>query len=210
MVHLHAKALPCESGGQVLQRRQERRHARVLAGDRDQHHLRGGDGRREDQAAVVAVHHGHHPDGARCQTPAVLPWHLTHALLILELDTENVTKFLSQLVRRCPLHRTAGEGDEGLDREAGFRPSELLGRSLGSRHHGHGQKVFIDCSIQFLHLESLGCCSSLRCVCCVAFLPQELACAQERSGILEFPSYNITPLIDSQWQISMRPWHRVR
>lgn len=46
-------------------------------------------------------------------------------------------------------------------------------------------------------------CLFKSCMSSMSFLPKELSCSDERSWMFEFPSHNIGPLIEFEWEISM-------
>lgn len=150
------------------------------------------------------MHHHHGSDGARAQSPRVLPHALAHAVLILEHDLEDLGEFLTQRVYRRGLDPTARAlDDESFQCGRRHSAGEFLALALDAFDHGDCKKLLVDFAVKLQHLLYL----CIRFFLCgerrVSFLPQKLSASDEGSRILELPSHDVAPLVELQGKISV-------
>ena len=151
-------------------------HAFLVLRDRDDHHLRGRDVRRQDQAGIIAVHHDDGADDTGGQAPGGLVDVLELVILIGELDAEGPGKAVAEIVAGAGLQRLAVM-HHGLDGVGGLGAGKLLLIGLAALDQRDGQILFHEIRVDVEHLNG-PLLSLLRSgVGRVAFLPQEFGVA---------------------------------
>ena len=168
-------------------------------------HLNGGHCRGQDQAVVVAVGHddsahqtgGNAPAGLERMMQLVVAAGKGHVISLAELIAKVVAG--AALQGLAVLHH-------GLDGIGGLGTGKLFLVGLAALHHGDGQILLADIcvAVQLLLGLSLSLGGSL--VDGVAFLPPELAAAQEGAGGL-FPADNAAPLVVLHGKLTVAVQH---
>ena len=168
--------------------------------DRDHHHLDRGEGRREDEAVVVAVGHDQGAHQAGGHAPGGGPDVFLLAFLVRELDVERLCEVLAQEVGRTGLqglavlhHRLDGHRVDGA--------GETLARALVAHHHGQGHDVTGKAGVHVHHalLLRLGLLGGG--VGGVALLPEELRGAEEQTGA-HLPAHDVAPLVAQDGEVA--------
>mmetsp|Transcript_91169 Transcript_91169/g.162325 ORF Transcript_91169/g.162325 Transcript_91169/m.162325 type:complete len:631 (+) Transcript_91169:152-2044(+) len=163
--------------------------------------------RRQDQALVITVDHNHDANSTLSESPRILVRMLKNfsgrVLWILEGDSKHLRKVLTKVVGSCALDGTARSRDERLHSGGVVRTRESLCLCLGAAHYRNGQEFLVDPSVEVKDFKHFLLSTSLVREGCVAFLPEELACPQERCRLFHFPSDNTAPLIELDWKISV-------
>ena len=161
--------------------------------------------RREDQPLVIAVHHDHYADRTSGETPAVLPGkELVPAIVwILDFDAEHLGEVLSQAVGGSGLDASSSCWDKALNSGCVQTPCELFVLRLDPRDDGDCEELFVHPSVEVKDLAHFRIGFLFRQEGGVAFLPEELASANERLWRLELPSDNAVPLVELQGEITV-------
>ena len=89
-----------------------------------------------------------------------------------------------------------------FDGEGLHRAREALALGFLARDHRDGQMITQEVLIHFVHRARLRDGFFGRFMCCVAFLPEELGGAEEKTRA-HLPAHDIAPLIDQQRQITV-------
>mmetsp|Transcript_36659 Transcript_36659/g.77819 ORF Transcript_36659/g.77819 Transcript_36659/m.77819 type:complete len:307 (+) Transcript_36659:821-1741(+) len=149
--------------------------------------------------------HDHHPDRPSGEPPRCLVSELLFMLLRLELDTEHLREVLTQVVGGSGLDGPAVGRDKTLDGGGHLASSEFLLFRLDPLGHRHCQHIFVDGSVEVQDLEDHFLTLLVGGVGSVPFLPQELARADKRSGLLELPTHHRGPLVQLQGKVAVGP-----
>lgn len=179
------------------------------AGDDDD--LVGRDTGREDQPLVVAVNHNHDSNDAGRQTPRVLPDKkflivfrvAVFPVGILDDDVEHLAKVLAETVGCGTLDSAASGRDIALAGSCEKAASEFLFFGLASLNCWNGEELGVHACVPVKDCQDLGLSSCLSLVRGVAFLPEELAGAEEGLWVLEFPADNRVPLVELKGKIAV-------
>jgi hypothetical protein len=174
--------------------------APVLPADRHDDDLIGGDARRQDQAAVVAVRHDHAADETGRYAPGCAPDVLERFIARLKRDVERLREVLAEVVRRAGL-QGAAVAHQRFDRIGAKRARELLALALDPFDDRHGQHRFRDAGVQVEDHQRLRLRLLMRFVCRMPFLPEKLSSAQEWARDL-LPADDVRPLIDQNGQVA--------
>ena len=178
---------------------------RLAVGDGDEHNLDRRDAGREHETLIVAVHHDGDADGSRGAPPRVLPHHAPSALLVLVLDLEHLGEVLPEAVRGGALDAATRRGDKRLHGGGVEATRELLLLGLDARDDGHGEEFLVDAAVELEDATHLAVRLSLVGEARVPLLPQKLARADERRGVLELPSHDVAPLVELQREVAVGP-----
>ena len=196
-VHLHADSL----GQLLLKRIRCLKNSFLLLLDRDDHHLSGRYLRRQNQTVVVTVYHDHRTDETGSHTPAGLMNIFQSIVLIRVLYTEGLSEAVTEVVAGSGLQRLTvmHQSLDGIGRN-GTGKFLLLG--LLSADHGDRKNLLTEIRINIQHLLSSLLGLLCRCMCRMAFLPQEFSGAKEGSCLLLPADYG-APLIVYLRQITV-------
>ena len=166
----------------------------------DDHVLRREAGRGH-KAIVIGVRHNHPANEARRDTPRGRVGKLLHTLFVLELDIAGLGKILAQVVRRASLESLAILHHR-FDAQRINGAGETFALGLTALDDWHGHIVFSKVSIHLEHLMGLLDRFGLSGVDRVAFLPEELGGAQEKTRA-HLPAYHVGPLVNQDGQITV-------
>ena len=120
------------------------------------------------------------------------------------MDLEHFREVLPEIMRCSSLDTSATYRDVDLNGGCVVGSSEPLILRLSTSDHRHSQELFISRCVDFKNLMNELICFLLTSMSSMTFLPKELSCPNERSGMLELPSDDIGPLIQEHRQVSMR------
>ena len=105
---------------------------------------------------------------------------------------------------RCGCLDSAPRGwDEPFEGSGVQSSCEFLLLRLDTRDNGDGEEVFIDLAVQVEDLSHFGVGFGFGEESGVAFLPEELARAEEWLWVFEFPTNNAVPLVEFEWEVAM-------
>ena len=151
------------------------------------------------------MHHDHHANHTRRESPAILPGKqlVPTIIRILDFDAEHLGKVLPEAVGGGALDTASGSWDKSLDGSRVQTSSKLFVLRLDPRDDGDGEQVFEYSSVEVKDLAYF----NVGFVFCqeggMALLPEELASANERLWGLESPSNDAVPLIELQGEITV-------
>ena len=200
VVVLHADALGAQTLGQTAQFLVELRQFAIALINRYDNHLDGREVGRQDEAVVVGVRHDECAHQAGADAPRSSPSVFGLVVFIDKLHIEGAAEVLAEEVTRTALQRLAvlhhsldGVGVEGA--------GETFRGTLHTADDGDGQHIAGKVGIDVKHLA--GTCFGFLAsgVCRVAFLPEELARAEEKAGA-HFPAHHVAPLVAAEGQVA--------
>jgi hypothetical protein len=110
---------------------------------------------------------------------------------------------LAEVVGGSSLNSSSIFWDPSLNSGSAESSWEFLGLSLDSFADWNSQQLFIDSRIEIKVIIHLFLCFLKSSMGCMAFLPKELSCSNERGWMLKLPSYNISPLIQLKREVSV-------
>ena len=179
------------------------------AGDND--HLVLGYSRRDNKALVVSMYHGHDANDAGGKTPGVLPDEEFLSFFrvaffprwVFDRNAEHLGEVLTKAVGCRSLNSTPSGGDVPLTGGGEEASGELLLLSLTAFDGWDGEEFRVNARVPFENLENFFFSVFLGNMCCVAFLPEEFAGAEERLRVLKFPADDRIPLIQFEGEISV-------
>ena len=174
----------------------------LAAADRDDHHLVGGEQRRQDEALVVPVRHDHSADHAGAHAPRGGVAQPELAALRGVLDAEGPGEVRAHVVRRAGLQRPP-VAHHRLDRVGPLGAGEPLARRLLARDHRHGGHVPGHLLVEIEREQGLPHGVRLIGVRGVTLLPQELGGAQEHPRP-QLPADHVGPLVEQHRQVPVR------
>ena len=166
----------------------------LALGQREQHHLVGGDRRRQAQPVVVAVGHDHpaqHPGGA---APGGGGHVLAPALRRQVLDVEGAGEVVPEVVAGPHLQGLA-VAHQALAGVGAVGPGEPLGGRLLPGDHRAGQGLLHERPVHLQGQHGLGLGLLVGGVGGVALLPEELGGAQEQPRA-QLPADHVGPLVE--------------
>lgn len=91
----------------------------------------------------------------------------------------------------------------GLDSRGSVSSREFLGFSLDSFANWNCQNLLINSEVELQIIVHFFLSLLVSCMSGMTFLPQKFTGSDERGGVLEFPSDNVSPLVKFQRQITM-------
>ncbi len=173
-----------------------------LRRDGEDHHVRGGDARREDHPVVVGVRHDERANEPGAHAPACRPGELLAPLARLEADAARLGKVLPEEVRGSRLDRLAVLHHR-LDAKRPDGSRKPLALALLPAVDGDGEVLAGEGCIHAEHF--LGFLDRLlfRLVRGVPLLPEKLGGAQEKAGA-HLPADDVGPLVDEDRQVAVR------
>lgn len=125
-------------------------------------------------------------------------------VLVLKCHIEHLTEVLAKNVRGCTLNTSSRDWDIKFNRRCIDGTSEAFVVRFTSLDHRNGEQVCIDVGIlveDLVHEDRRLLMSGMSGV---TFLPQEFPRPDEGRWVFEFPTHYISPLIQEQWQVSVR------
>ena len=164
-----------------------------------QHHLVGGHGGRELEAALVAVGHDDGADQAGGDAPAGLMAVFELAFLAQILDVVGHREVGAEVVGGASLQGLTVL-HHGLDGVGGPGAGELFLFGLLAAEHRHGQLLLGKIAVDVEHLHGFLLRFFRRGVDGMALLPPEFRRAQEGTGGL-FPTHHRAPLVIFEGQV---------
>ena len=176
-------------------------NAGLMLGNGQDNHLDGGDLRGQNQAVVVAVGHDHRTDHPGRAAPGGLEGVLQLVVPTGEGDIIGAAELVAEIVGGGTLERLVIL-HHALHGIGGLCTGELLLLGLPTGHHGNCQHIFKEICIAVQLLLRLGLCLLGGFVDGVAFLPPELAGAQEGAGGL-LPADDGAPLVIQHGQLAV-------
>lgn len=176
----------------------------------DNDDLEVGDAWWEDETLVVTVNHDHDTNDTGGETPRVLPDKERILLLtllgswVLDSDVEHLGEVLTQAMGSGALDTTSSGWNVTLDGGGEKTSGELFLLSLLSLDGWDGEELRVNVRVvlENLHDFVLGILSVQ--VSGVTLLPQELSGTEEWLWVLELPSDDRVPLVESERQVSVR------
>lgn len=125
---------------------------------------------------------------------SLFPHSLT-SLLGLVGDVEHAGEVLAEAMRSSSLDSTAVRRHECLHSGGVQTSGELLLLGLAAFNHRHSQQLLVHASVVVQNLQDFLSSLFLGGESAVAFLPEELTCANEGSGVFELPTNDVRPLV---------------
>ena len=165
----------------------------LLAQNRDQNDLHGGELRREDDAFVVAVRHHQRTDQPRGNTPTRSPNIFQFVVSVLKSAIERLGEVLPEKVARTGLQRLSIL-HYGLNTIGIHCPGEALSLRLHAPDDWHRHPFLRKRGVDIQHLSGLLHRFLLGGVRRMAFLPEELGGAQEKPRS-HLPPDHVRPLV---------------
>lgn len=105
---------------------------------------------------------------------------------------------------RCGCLDSAARGwDESFEGSGIQSSCEFLLLRLDTWDNGDGEEVFVDLTVEVEDLSHLSVGFGFGEEGGVAFLPEELARAEEWLWVFEFPTNNAVPLVEFEWEVAM-------
>ena len=188
VIHLHA-----EVGQHIPKLISLLQHTFLALLNRNNANLRRRNLRRNNQTAVVSVHHNHRTDYAGRHAPGCLPYVLELVILIRKGDVIGLCKFLSEEMAGAGLQSTSVM-HQCLNGVRGIRTGKLFFFGFlsldGRNRHVLCQEIRIDVQ----HLLSPFFSFFLGRMDGMSLLPKELTGTKKRPRFL-FPAHNRAPLI---------------
>ena len=177
----------------------------LMSGNRDDNDLDRSDFGRENQPVVVAVGHDDRADHSCGGTPGGLEGILKLVVPPGEGDIISTGELITEVVGGRALQRLVvlHEALNGIGR---FRTGKFFLFGLTAAHHRDGEDLFKEISIAVQLLLGFMLCFLGGLVNGMAFLPPELAAAQEGTGGL-LPADYRTPLVVKHGKFTIRMQH---
>ncbi|KAH3664938.1 hypothetical protein OGATHE_003753 [Ogataea polymorpha] len=175
--------------------------------NRNDHHLVLSHPWRNDQTLVVGMDHHHDTNNSGRKTPRRLMciyFRMLWTKRVLNRDVEHLGEVLAEVVRGGTLNTPAGGWDVSFASGGVQTSGKLLVLSLNTLYDRNSKQFLVNARIKIQDLADLLASFLLGEVCCMALLPQELSGSEEWLRVLEFPSNHRVPLVELQWQISVR------
>ena len=172
-----------------------------MLSDRDDHNLNRSDCRRQNQAVVVAVGHDDAADQTGGNTPRSLVRGLRFVLTVLELDFKGFGKVVAEVVGGTCLQALAVVHHR-FDGVSSLCAGKLFRVGLFAADNRHSQLLLTEVSIDIQDALGFRDCILSGFVHGVAFLPEEFAGTQERTGGF-FPTNDAAPLVVQLWQVTV-------
>jgi hypothetical protein len=129
---------------------------------------------------------------------------LPHSVDIFVHDFEHLGEVLAEMVGGSTLDTATTHWNVKLHSSRVLSSCESFILRFSTTDAGTSEELFIDLGVDLLNLKLELSGALVGCVSSMAFLPEELACADEWSGVLELPSDNVGPLVDEKGQVAMR------
>ena len=120
--------------------------------------------------------------------------------LILILNIRHLPKFLPQIMTGRALDRSPRAINVGFDSSGDMPAGETLHLRLAALDDWDGEQVFVDLLVEIEVVTDHFLGFVVGGVGGVAFLPQEFPGAEEGGGVLEFPTDDVAPLVQTRWE----------
>mmetsp|Transcript_7354 Transcript_7354/g.13573 ORF Transcript_7354/g.13573 Transcript_7354/m.13573 type:complete len:268 (-) Transcript_7354:128-931(-) len=147
--------------------------------------------------------HNHNANSSRCDSPRVLP-HVVLALVFSLVDNvKHLGKVLAKAMRCCPLHTSTICRNKRLNSSCVERPRKLFFLRLSTLHDWHCKELFVHLRVQIKNIKHFVVSFCFCCKSGVTLLPKEFSASYKRSWVLELPANDVTPLIQTHWQVSV-------
>ena len=174
-----------------------------LERNRNNDYLNVGSSGGKHKTFIISMIHSHDTDWTSSKAPTCLPNKFLFFLLILKLYSEHFCKVLAQVVRGSCLNSSSIFWNPSLHSWSLQASWEFLRFSLDSFANGHSKNLLVNSVVELKIIKHLKLSFFEGSMGSVSFLPKEFTSSDEGSWMFEFPTNNVSPLIEFERQVTM-------